>query len=489
MRSPVRFSIEEYLSRSRLPGQEEEASRRYEELLEHVRAALDREWDRSDDLLKSSRLALEKGAIMGLEKEAGELSDRIRLILTRENLLSEPYPSCYPSLTDALFSDLYGLSGVAPWAFGWTEEYRRSSSAKLIGDRLYCLIDGRTRLEPQRIGEKRRAQLTHALLLASPRERKESGFHEVYLSNGIRVTIYAGERTKPGQDIIVFRKYLLQRPDLETLAAYGTFPPEAVPLFRAMCAVGFNVVFCGQVRSGKTTFLQAWQSCEDPGLEGVAVATDPETRWDELMPDIPLMQLVADGRQLAQIEKSLKRSDADYVILEEMRDAASYDLFLGITNLGTRRSKGTIHDSAAINIPYKMASAIATEIGGSEEALIAQIFSNINFVFELCQLPGDRSQKRLTGIVEFTYDAAADRVFARRLMSYDAEKNVWRWSSRVGKDKERAASAYPEQLALMKECLARLEKASPLEPEDDVYPAYYRGNAGYERKSAQKEEV
>ncbi|MBR0113813.1 MAG: hypothetical protein IJM11_01375, partial [Firmicutes bacterium] len=151
MRIPAKFSLEAYLSRqpkSREGGQD---LRRYEELADHVRAALDREWDRADDLLKSSRLAREKGAIMGIERDAEDLRERIRMILTRENLLAEPYPSYYPSLTDALFSDLYGLSGIAPWAFGWTEEYRRSSSAKLIGDRLYCLIDGKTVLQPQRI--------------------------------------------------------------------------------------------------------------------------------------------------------------------------------------------------------------------------------------------------------------------------------------------------------------------------------------------------
>ena len=476
MRIPAKFSLEAYLSRqpkSREGGQD---LRRYEELADHVRAALDREWDRADDLLKSSRLAREKGAIMGIERDAEDLRERIRMILTRENLLAEPYPSYYPSLTDALFSDLYGLSGIAPWAFGWTEEYRRSSSAKLIGDRLYCLIDGKTVLQPQRISQKRRGQLIHALLLASPRERKETGFHEVYLSSGIRVTIYSGERTKPGQDIIVFRKYLISRPDLASLAALGTFPPEAVPLFRAMCAIGFNVVFAGQVRSGKTTFLQAWQACEDPHLEGVAVATDPETRWDLLMPDVPMMQLVADGKQLSQIEKSLKRSDADYVILEEMRDAASYDLFLAITSLGTMRSKGTIHDSSALNIPYKMAAAIASAGGGSEDSLIARIFSNINYVFELCQLPGDRSQKRLTGIVEFGYDAAEDRVFARRICQRDPASDRWSWSSAMGRDKEAIAAPYPDQLEIMKKTLAALEKASPLKDGGPVYPAYYRGN-------------
>ncbi|MCF0150948.1 MAG: Flp pilus assembly complex ATPase component TadA, partial [Firmicutes bacterium] len=338
----------------------------------------------------------------------------------------------YPDLTEAVFAELYGLSGIAPWAFDWTESYAKSSSAKLIGDRLYCLIDGKSCLQPQRITAKRRAQLIHALLLATPKERKETGFHEVYLHNGIRVTIYSGERSKNGQDVIVFRKYVMKQLSFEALAEKGTFPMEAVPLFRAMCRVGFNVVFAGQVRSGKTTFLQTWQASEDPSLEGVAVATDPETRWEAILPDAPLMQLIADGDDLLAIEKSLKRSDADYVILEEMRDAASYRLFLGITSLGTMRSKGTIHDGSALNIPYKMASAIASQLGGDRQAMIAQLFGSIHFVFELMQLPENKAQKRLKALWEYRYDPAEDRVCAQQLCSYDPKTDSWRWAPAIG---------------------------------------------------------
>ena len=480
MKPLAKFSIEQYLETAR--GAKNSSELRYEELLRHVKRALDRDWERTDDTLKAQRLAREKGAIRGIERDVNELKDKIRLILAREGLLQEPFPSYYPSLTDAIFSDLYGLGPIAPWAFEWKDEYRGSSSAKIIGDRIYCLINGRSELQPQTISEQRRGQLVNALLIATPKERKEYGFHEVYLHNGIRVTIYSGERCKPGQDIIVFRKYVVKRPTLEALAELGTFPQAAVPLFKEMCAAGFNVVFAGQVRSGKTTLLQAWQACEDPSLEGVAVATDPETRWENILPGAPLMQLVADGEELAKIEKSLKRSDADYVILEEMRDAAAYNLFLGITSMGTMRSKATIHDSSALNIPFKMASAISTEIGGDRESIISQIFTNVNFVFELGQLPADRSQKRLLRITEFTYDPAENRVFAKTLCRYDPENGSFSWAPSIGKDKEEIAARTPGCLENIREILGSLSGEHPLSDERPVYPAYYGGNLSYRGK-------
>ena len=59
--------------------------------------------------------------------------------------------------------------------------------------------------------------------------------------------------------------------------------------------------------------------------EGLAISTDPETPWDIIMPEAPLMQLVADGEELETLTKSLLRGDNDYVILEEMRDAKASD--------------------------------------------------------------------------------------------------------------------------------------------------------------------
>lgn len=183
-----------------------------------------------------------------------------------------------------------------------------------------------------------------------------------------------------------------------------TIPEAAIPLFRKMIEIGFNVLFSGQVRSGKTTFMQVWQRYEDPTLEGLAIATDPETPWHEIMPQAPIMQLVADGSRLVSITKSLLRGDNDYILLEEMRDGAAFHLALDITSTGTTRSKGTIHDNDAVNIPYKMASKICQSYGGDMRQLIAQVYKNFDYVLELSQVPEDKSKKVLKGIWEYSYD-------------------------------------------------------------------------------------
>lgn len=439
------------------------------QLCRAVEEIFEADWRDTDEAAKARKLEREKLAIMGHEKETRFFQAKIGDILRDRGWQHMEPPPWYASLEEGIFHEVYGLAGLAPWAYGTTEAYRKSSSAKLIGGRLYCLIDGKSRLQPQRIPQRRREQLKRALLMATPRERMEDGFHEVYLHNGIRITIYAGDRTKKGQDVMVFRKYLVEDLTFEKLAELGTYPKEAVPLFRAMVASGFNILIAGPVRSGKTTFLQVWQKQEDPLLEGLAVATDPETPWHELMPEAPLMQLVADGPVLESMTKSLLRGDNDYILLEEMRDAAAYHLALEITSTGTLRSKATIHDGGSVYIPYKMAAAVREKYGGDLQNLIAQVFRSFHLVFRFTQHPEDRSQKRLAGISAYHYDEEKDQVSVHELCRYAAEEGTWYWKADLpfsqwsGKEYRR-----------VEELLQNLEYRSPLKGETVVYPWYYK---------------
>ncbi len=51
--------------------------------------------------------------------------------------------------------------------------------------------------------------------------------------------------------MVFFRKYVLEDLTFANLAEKGTIPEEAIALFLKMIAIGFNVIFAGQVRSGK----------------------------------------------------------------------------------------------------------------------------------------------------------------------------------------------------------------------------------------------
>lgn len=425
-----------------------------------VLECLEKEWKNTNELDKGSRLERQKRAIMGFEEDIAYFKAEIGRIIEEKNLNEAECPQWYKNICEGIFNELYGLAGLAPWVYDETEEYKGSSSAKLIGDKLYCLIDGKAVLQPQRISEERREQLKRAFLLATPKERLEQGFHEVYLNNGIRITIFSGDRTKPGQDIMVFRKYIMRDLTFEGLADLGTIPADAIELFKLMINMGMNVIFAGPVRSGKTTFLQVWQKYEDRSLEGLAIATDPETDWAELMPDAPIMQLVADGKELEEITKPLLRGDNDYILLEEMRDGTAFNIALEITSTGTRRSKATVHTGNARDLPFQMAEKIRSKYGGEMGDIIRRIVTNFDLVFEFRQMEDNRAKKKLVGISQYYTDRKTLRPKSARIMEYDYENDRWVWNSYLSEKLLANEKQYPYEMGRMKELLRELEEKS-----------------------------
>ena len=195
-------------------------------------------------------------------------------------------------------------------------------------------------------------------LLLTPEERLDKEFHEIYMLDGTRVTIYGGSMTKKGQDVIIFRRYIIPRYSFEEQAARGTIPRDSILLLKTMVSLGFNVAFTGAVRTAKTTFLATWQSYEDRSLEGVMVETDPEIPIHTIMPDAPILQIIADNEKLKHLSKNLLRSDADYFIIAEARDGIALDTAVKLASKGTRRIKITFHSRDPLDFSYDVAFEI-----------------------------------------------------------------------------------------------------------------------------------
>ncbi|MEG2522158.1 MAG: hypothetical protein RSA49_04715, partial [Anaerovoracaceae bacterium] len=96
------------------------------------------DWEQSDHKAMESQLLREKNAIIGHYEDVKYYMDKIRNILREKNIGNVEYPSYYENIVDAIFHENWGLAGIAPWAFDATDEYKSSSSAKIIGDKIYC---------------------------------------------------------------------------------------------------------------------------------------------------------------------------------------------------------------------------------------------------------------------------------------------------------------------------------------------------------------
>ncbi len=438
--------------RSRRGGQEE---RSFPQLCEKVMDVFFRDWEERD----SSRSALEiqKRAIIGYEKEKSFFKNRIADILRDMDAADAAFPPWYESLTDAIYHENWGLAGLAEW---FRPNYAFSSSAKIIGENMYFMENGRMVLKPQKISKERKDQLIKAFLLLTPEERMDKSYHETYLLDGTRVTIFTAPMAKAGQEAVIFRRYVVPSLSFEEQAKRGTIPQAAIPLFRTMVKLGFNVAFVGAVRTAKTTFLSTWQALEDPVLEGVMVETDPEIPMDKLLPGAPILQLIADGEELQKISKNLLRSDADYFILAEARDGIALDTAVRIASKGTKRMKMTFHTRSPRLFPLEAATEIVKSTGGDLHLTMQKAAGSFDYIFHFIQL-ADKSRKRLKGIYQMNVDDQGG-IAIEPVCEYDPVEDSWMFRYAMGPAQEEYGKESDHVLLEeMRRQLKALEEGSP----------------------------
>ena len=387
-------------------------------------------------------LALQKRAIIGYAEDVGAYLQAIAGVLDEQGLRGRfPVPPWYEGEEDAIFHEVWGRAGMAQW---WRGPYADSPSAKIIGDEIFFLTDGRMKRMPQRIGTHRREQLIRAFLLLTPEERLDRDFHEIYLLDGCRVTVFKGTMAKKGRDTIIFRRYTVPEYTLDEQEARGTIPEAAIPMFTAMAHTGYNVVFCGSLRSAKTTFLSTWQRMEDPALEGVMVETDPEIPLHQLMPGAPIVQLTCDGDRLKAVSKNLLRSDADYFIIAEARDGIALDTAVRIAGKGQGRMKMTFHTRDPLSFPEDVAVEIVRAAGGDVRETAVRVAGSFDYLFHLVSIRR-LNAKKLCGVYEVGKTAAgpdgysaeerARGWYVREICRYDFSHDSWAFTNHISAGK------------------------------------------------------
>lgn len=455
------FKLDEYILRKNVKPKNKtfvtinSEMEKFHALCEAVKEDLKSQWDKSDDDL----LQMQKKAIIGYETEVGFYKNKILEYLKKQQLTQEWFPDWYTDLVSGIFHESWGFAGVDEW-LGDSE----SSSCKMIGGKIFFLLDeGKQILQPQKMSEDRVKQLIMALMLNAPEKRMEDGYTEVYMLNGNRITIFDTEVGK--EPYIIYRKYTIKQYSFEENVRLGTIPKESIPLWQSMIKVGFNVNFTGAVRTGKTSFLITWQSQEDPTLEGIMIETDPEIPLHLIMPNSPIMQLVADGDKLKKIMKSIMRSDGDYIIMAEARDGVALKIGVQAGNKGTRRMKSTFHSGMPEDFCYDVANEIVQEFGGDVFANTIKVAKAFHYVFHFIQLK-DKSKKRLKGVYEIRYNTKTLQISMHQIMKYRFQTDDWTFQYDIGDDKREIG--YEEDydaLQTFESTLKELSEKYPMEGE------------------------
>lgn len=422
-------------------------------------------------------LKVQQRAIIGVEKDVAYYKDEIQEYLREHSLQDEWYPSWYSSLVDGIYHRNWGIAGVAEWK--QNPKYARSSSAKLKGDKLFFLVDGKMQLMPQTIPKERREQLVKALLLPNPKLRHDNDAPEIDMLDGTRIKIFRDSITKKGHDGIVFRKFFVTNYSFDEQIQYKTYPSDIKLFCTSLIHSMMNIAFVGSVRTSKTTQLTTFLSYVDPMREGLLIETHPEVPLDDILPNSPTMHFVASGEKLKELVPHILRSDYNYVIMAEARDPYSYHIATEVCSYGSRGSMLCSHYSNPITFPYDVACKITDTFGGNTEQKAEEVARAYNYIFKYIQLEEDYSQKRLEGIYEVTYDYKTGAIKIVTICKYDMAKDSWYFNNHIGEDKWllakegdiNAFKVFSQQLELLSE-----KYPMPEDIETEFVPTYSRGH-------------
>lgn len=411
----------------------------------------------------------EKDAIMGKDEEVQLFKADISLYIKEWQKEDCFYPKVYKDLVDAVFHEEWGFTYLTPWIEGYTDTLKESTSCKVIGHRIYFLLDGHMELQSYTIPKGRRTRLINALLSGDARASSQystSGKAEVFLLDGTRIALYGNTIIQENQESIVFRKYTVKDHSFEKQEKYHTLPKGSGELFREMVKCGYNVAFTGAVRTTKTTQLVTWQSYEDKSLEGVAVQTDPEIKFDQVCEGAPIIPYIADGEELRTLIKPIMRSDADYIIMAEARDGVALYIAMKAANKGTRRVKMTYHTTDVLDFCHDIAEDIANDMGGNKDSYVAKVAKSFQLVFQFIQL-ADKDKKRLKSIYALGYDRQQRKVIMKPLCKYNFESDNWTWQDGfLDIHEEIGMEESPESYKRVRKIIKELAQQHPMKEEE-----------------------
>ncbi len=423
-------------------------------------------------------LERQRKAIIGYPEEVAYYKDRIEEYLKSNNLLKEEYPAWYSNLPSAIFHELFGLAGIVEWYEAKTDTLRFSSTAMIIGENIFFMLDGVMTPMPQKISADRRDQLRRALLSKDHRVRLDNDVPDIEMFSGERIKIFNENVTRENSDCIIFRKFPVRDYSFEQQIALGTYPKGILNFFKAMSKLGFNMAFTGAVRTSKTTQLSTWLSYEDQTKIGVIIETRAEIPFKEILPTAPILPLLIDNdEKLEQVRASIMRSDADWICCAEARTGVMFEIALKGASVGTRRCKFTGHFNTPFDFPYEFAKEIVRVYGGNvnDEAInVAKAYTvNLHFI----NYPNNIANKRLEGIYIFEYRADTYEIYIHTICKYDVLTDSWSFNYKITEDMERIGKE--ENYEAFKEMCLELKMLAEKYPMDEdvakaIKPFYSR---------------
>ena len=178
------------------------------------------------------------------------------------------------------------------------------------------------------------------------------------------------------------------------------------------------------------------------------------------------------GKELFELASEILKSDADYLVVQEVRDGYTAYIAVEAGNKGTNRLKISSHLQNPPDFCYDLANKIQGVFGGNIDYQMVRVANSFNILFEMIQLPGDRSQKRLKSVYEIRYKDQTDEISYHKICEYQRATDSWCFNYSIGKRvKEIGEFENAKALEVYMNTLKTLAEKYPM-PEKVIKPVY-----------------
>ena len=357
---------------------------------------------------------------------AGDLSDRIALLVDREASMLDP--ASRAELARRVAQRVFGLGALEPLlADPQVDEIMVNGAGAVFVERGGRIEDGGAQFSSE-------ADLRHAIerILAPLGRRVDeaSPMCDARLPDGSRVNVVIPPLALDGP-VLTIRRFRRRGFAPEELVAAGTWSPPLHDLLRAAITARLNVLVSGGTGSGKTTTLNALSAFIPAGERIVTIEDAAELRLQQ--PHVVRLEArpaSLEGRgevTVRTLVRNALRMRPDRIIVGEVRGAEALDMLSAMSS-GHDGSLGTVHAGSAEEALRRVETlALMADLGLPHAAIREQVAGAVDLVVH--QARQSDGSRRVVAVGEVVRVGAGPAV--RELYRLRDGRPVWRAPQRA----------------------------------------------------------
>ncbi|HIW33926.1 MAG TPA: CpaF/VirB11 family protein [Candidatus Paenibacillus intestinavium] len=335
----------------------------------------------------------------------------------------EHYEHPYPSLAEAIFSEVVGMH-VLEIIIRDTDGLEE---IQVVGTNIYTIIRGEVSLSPYRFEQLKEVERIqqNLVLFNNDHINMRKRWAEVMLRDGSRVTITGHGYT--ALPTLTIRFYTLRNIPLSQLATapYRMMSPSMLTIFQLILQNRYNLVLIGPTNTGKTNLLKACIA-ELPAEERLVTI---EGRYEMMISrDYPNRNIIEyeinEDDYLHSSNQAFKlalRQSPQRIIHAEIRDDDA-NIYVRACTRGHHGSMTTVHANQLEDVPEAIVDMCMLDGRGMDANRLAKRITQ--FVTEIgIQLQLVNGRRIITRIGRLHWDNNEVRV--TDWVTYDPEQDQW----------------------------------------------------------------